>query len=111
MCRFFLLFILSCALRFWIHMLRIMLVFAKYFRGYAVDLFEQLIEIGYGAKTNIITDGRYCVVGILQLEGCLLQADLIQVFRHRITGVLPKLPAQVGFTEMEGLQNFVETGL
>ena len=40
-------------------MLGRMLFFAKYFRCYAVDLFEYFVEIGYGAETHIITDGRY----------------------------------------------------
>ena len=69
------------------------LVFAKFFRCYAVDPLEYFVEIGDRAKTNIITDGRYGVVRILQLEGCLLQANLIQVFCHRIAGVLSELPA------------------
>jgi hypothetical protein len=69
------------------------LVFAKFFRCYAVDPLEYFIEIGDRAKANIIADRRYGVVRILQLEGCLLQADLVQVFGHRIPGVLSELPA------------------
>ena len=74
-------------------MLQSMLLLAKYLRCYAVDLLEYLIEIRDGAKTDIIADGRDRIVGMLQLEGCLLQANLVQVFRHRTAGVLPELPA------------------
>ena len=96
---------------FWVGMLGLMLFFAKFFWCYAVDLFEFFVEIGYGVKADIVADGRDCVVCILQLESGLLQADLVQVFRHRIAGVLPELPAQVGLAEMEGLQYFVKAGL
>ena len=57
---------------FWVGILGFMLVFAKFFRCHAVDLFEFFVEIGYGAKTHIVADGRDCVVRILQLEGGLL---------------------------------------
>lgn len=91
--------------------MQFVLFLAKYFRCHTVDLLEYLVEIGDGAKAHIVTDGRNGVVCMLQLESCLLQADLIQVLGHGITGVLPELSAQIGLAEMEGLQDFVKAGL
>ena len=81
--------------------MQFVLFLAKYFRRHTVDLLEYLVEIGDGAKTHIVTDGRNGVVCMLQLESCLLQADLIQVLGHGITGVLPELSAQIGLAEMK----------
>lgn len=68
-----------------------------------VGLLKELIEIRYGRKTYIVADRKDRIIGILQLKGCLLQADLIQIFRHSIAGVLPKAAAQIGFVKMERL--------
>ena len=77
--------------------------FPEGFRRYAVGLLKQLIEIGHRRKSHIIANGKDGIVGILQLEGSLLQTDLIQIFRHGVAGVLAETAAEVGFVEMEGL--------
>lgn len=101
---------LDMLFRFLTGVLGLNLILAEYFGCYAVDLLKQLVEIGYGAEAHIVADRRDRVVGILQLEGCLLQTDLVQVFRHGIAGVLPELSAQVGFAEMKRCQDLVKAG-
>ena len=81
----------------------VFLVFTECLRGYPISLLKQLIEIGNGRKANIVADGKNGIIRILQLEGCLLKPDLIQVFRHGIAGVLPETAAKIGFVEVERL--------
>ena len=86
-------------------------VFAEGFGRHPIDLLKQLIEIGYGGEAYIVTHGQDGVVGVLQLEGSLLQADPVQILRHGVAGVLPETAAQIGFVEVEGLQNVVQPHL
>ena len=76
-------------------------VFAEGFRRYPVGLLKQLIKIGYGRKSHIITNGKNGVIGILQLKSRLLQTNLVQIFGHCIAGILAKTAAKIGFVEME----------
>ena len=82
-------------------------VFAEGFGCYAVGLLKELIKIGYGRKSHIITYRKNGIVGILQLKGRLLQTNLVQIFGHCIAGILAETAAKVGFIEMERLQNIV----
>lgn len=78
-------------------------VFAEGFGCYAVGLLKELIKIGYGRKSHIITYRKNGVIGILQLKGRLLQTNLVQIFGHCIAGILAETAAKIGFIEMERL--------
>lgn len=86
-------------------------VSSEIFGRNTVGLLKELIEIRYGRKAYIIADREDRIIRVLQLKGCLLQADLIQIFRHGVAGVLPKAAAKIGFIKMKGLQNVVQTDL
>ena len=77
--------------------------FAEGFWCYTVGFLEQLIKVGYGRKSYIITNGKNGVIGILQLKGRLLQTNLVQIFGHCIAGILAKTAAKIGLVEMERL--------
>ena len=77
-------------------------VFAEGFWCYAVGLLKELIKIGYGRKSHIITYRKNGVIGILQLKGCLLQTNLVQIFGHCIAGILAEAAAKIGFIKVEG---------
>lgn len=78
-------------------------VFAEGFRCHTVGLLKQLVKIGYRRKTYIVADRENRIIRILQLKGCLLQTNLVQIFGHCVAGILAKTAAKIGFIEMERL--------
>ena len=84
---------------------------AEIIGGHAVLSLEHRIKIGYRRETDAVAYGNNGFIRILQLKGRMLQADIIQVIGHGTAHVMLESPAHIGFAEMVGRKNLIQTGL
>ena len=73
--------------------------------------FEYGIKIRNRGETDTVTDGDNRLIGVLQLKGCVLEANVIQIVCHGAAHVLLECSADVGFAKMIWLQYLIQPRL